>query len=148
MNDRIKMPVLGWCEWVALPELGVPLLRAKIDTGARTSSLHAEQCEEFERDGELHVRFIVRNRKGRPFECESRVVESRNVRSSTGHEEHRTVIATDCVLHGLHWTIEFTLTDRTPMKFPMLLGRKAMAGRFLVDPEKCYARGKPRRKRK
>lgn len=133
MPDRSDLPHLGWLERAALPSLGVTSLQAKIDTGAKTSSLHAEELEIVDVGG-LHVaRFVVDTGKAR-FQCECPVHDERHVKSSSGHEELRIVILTTCIMHRQRWPIELTLTDRTAMRFPMLLGRRAMAGRFLVDP--------------
>ncbi|TWT99567.1 hypothetical protein Pla108_05100 [Botrimarina colliarenosi] len=138
---------LGWLEWVALPRLGIPLLRAKVDTGAKTSSLHAEELQIIGEAGQHVARFIVRTRK-KVYQCECPVKDERHVKSSSGHEELRVVIETTCVLDGRRWPIELTLTDRTAMRYPMLLGRRAMEGRFVVDPGQSHLGGKPKLKRK
>lgn len=141
-----ELTVIGWREWVALPTLQVRRLRAKIDTGARTSSLHAEDCEEYDADGVTRVRFCVRTAHHR-YSCDAEVVDHRVVRSSNGQTEDRPVIRVDCRLGDVVWPIELTLTDRTPMRFPMLLGRRAMDRRFLVDPGRSYIQPKPLRRR-
>ncbi len=147
MSDPRVLPQLGWLEWAALPELKVPLLQMKVDTGAKTSSLHAEELEVIEAGGKHFARFLVRTRRGE-YRCECPVFDERHVKSSSGHEELRIVIQTHCVLHGgSRWPIELTLTDRTAMRYPMLLGRRAMANRFQVDPAKKYLYGKPKRRK-
>ncbi|MEQ8849756.1 ATP-dependent zinc protease [Botrimarina sp.] len=146
-DSREQLPHLGWLEWCALPELGVPLLQAKVDTGAKTSSLHAEELEIVDVGGKHVARFLVHTRRAE-YRCECPVHDERHVKSSSGHEELRVVVRTLCVLGRKRWRIELTLTDRTAMKFPMLLGRGAMAERFAVDPSAVYLRGRPKTKRK
>lgn len=133
--------MIGWREWLALPELGVPRIKVKVDTGARTSALHAFDLERFERDGRAMVRFeahpLQRDDTVRiPVEAE--LVDRRTVRSSTGDETLRPVIETAVELMGRRWTIELTLVRRDPMGFRMLLGRQAVRRRFLVDPGRSY----------
>lgn len=147
MQDRSDYPHLGWLEWAVLPKLGVPLLRAKIDTGAKTSSLHAEDLEVVDVGGRHVARFVVRTDDAE-YRCECPVLDERHVKSSSGHEELRIVIETTCVMKGQRWPIQLTLSDRTAMRFPMLLGRRAMSGRFLVDPSRKFVGGKPKRKSK
>lgn len=147
MPDRSQLPHLGWLERATLPSLGVTSLQAKIDTGAKTSSLHAEELELVDVDGVHVVRFAVDTGKSR-FQCECPVHDERHVKSSSGHEELRIVIKTECIMNGQRWPIELTLTDRTAMRFPMLLGRRAMTGRFLVDPGRKYVGRRPLRKKK
>lgn len=146
-DSKLELPRLGWLEWVALPELGLPLLQAKIDTGAKTSSLHAEELEIVDIDGRHYARFLVHTRRAE-IRCECRVHDERHVKSSSGHEELRVVVRTPCVIGKRRWSIELTLTDRTAMRFPMLLGRRAMAERYVVDPSQRCLRGKPKTKRK
>ncbi|MEO0530325.1 MAG: RimK/LysX family protein [Planctomycetota bacterium] len=147
MEERHFLDRLGWLEWVALPKLRIPLLRMKVDTGAKTSSLHAEELEVVEIDGQHVARFVVRTGRGE-YQCECPVLDERHVKSSSGHEELRVVIRTSCFVRGHRWPIDLTLTDRTAMRYPMLLGRRAMTGRFVVDPGEKYLRGKPKRRRR
>lgn len=147
MPDPDPLPSLGWLEWIGLPGLGIEALQAKIDTGAKTSCLHAEECEEIDLNGVEGVRFLVRTQLGE-YRVECPVHDRRQVRSSSGHEEMRPVIETDCRWGATDWRIELTLTDRGSMRFPMLLGRRAMAGRFVVDPGKRYNGGRRKRPRK
>lgn len=146
MKERSDYPHLGWLEWAVLPKLGIPLLQAKIDTGAKTSSLHAEELEIADVEGKHFAKFLVRA-KDDVYRCECPVLDERHVKSSSGHEELRVVIETVCIMKGLRWPIELTLTDRTAMRFPMLLGRRAMTKRFLVDPGRKYVGGRPKRRK-
>ncbi len=137
--------VVGWREWLALPELGIPAIKAKIDTGARTSALHTFELHTFEQDGRLRVRFGIhplQKRTDIEMFCEADVVDRRVVSDSGGHREARVVIVTPVRLGELQWPIEITLTNREDMLFRMLFGRTAMAGRVTVDPARSYLAGR------
>ncbi len=138
--------LLGWREWVALPDLGIPAIKAKIDTGARTSALHAFRIEPFIRDNSDHVRFWLHPlRKQQDIEliCEAPVVQRRLVKDSGGHSEERYVIESAVRIGDRQWTIELTLTSREDMIFRMLLGRSAIAsGSMQVDPAASYLAGR------
>jgi len=141
MNDA---KCIGWREWVSLPDLGIPWLKAKIDTGARTSALHAFETERFTRNGEAWVRFGVHPRQKDTDTvriCEARVVDERIVTDSGGHKESRPVIATTMVLDGTTHTIEMTLTDRDTMLFRMLVGRTAIKRGVVVSPGHSFILG-------
>ena len=144
-NGVEKMEQLGWREWGALPQLGIPALKIKVDSGARTSCLHAERIEEFERDGEAWVRFWVlpvASAMVQPRQCEARVTDRRMVCDSGGNRAMRVFIHTQLEVGGSTWNIEMTLNNRKNMKFRMLLGRTAMNGRFTINPQASYLLGR------
>lgn len=140
-----EAPIIGWREWVGLPDLGVDPIRAKIDTGARTSAIHAFRERVVYERGAPHVAFWVRpgHRGSRPpVECIAEIHDEREIKSSTGHTQRRYVIETSLSLGGLVWPIELTLADRDPMGFRMLLGRQAIRGRCLIDPSHSFLDGR------
>lgn len=147
MNQPASATVIGLREWIALPELGVVALRAKIDTGANTSTLHASDITPFLRDGQPWVRFTLHLGTARAarHECrEAPVVTMRSIRSSTGHSQSRYVIKTLMVLGERAWPVEFTLTCRRRMRYRVLLGARAMVdGGLLVDPAGTYLQKTP-----
>ncbi|MCC6694207.1 MAG: ATP-dependent zinc protease [Candidatus Hydrogenedentes bacterium] len=139
------MVTLGWREWLALPELGIPAIKAKIDTGARTSALHAWGIEAYRAGRRRRVRFGVNPlQKNSRFSllCDAEVVDERYVTDSGGHREKRLVIVTLAHLGPLAWPIEITLSDREPMIFRMLLGRSALHHQCIVDPSRSYIQGR------
>lgn len=140
--------LLGWREWVSLPDLGVPWIHAKLDTGARTSALHAEEIETVPTpgDGPDRLRFLVRadgEPDAKPLQVEADLLEIRWIKSSNGQREERPVIRTKVVVGGRSWPIELTLTARGEMGFQMLLGREGLRKRFAVDPARSWVCGIP-----
>ncbi len=137
--------VVGWREWLGLPALGMRYLKAKVDTGARSSALHVEWHELMLERGAPWVRFALRSSSVASSEriCEAAILDRREVTDSGGHRTERIFIETEVELGGRRWRIETNLTNRRGMLFPMLLGRTAMAGRLLVDPSLSYVLGEP-----
>jgi hypothetical protein len=145
------LAIIGWREWVGLPDLGITSIKVKVDSGARSSSLHAFALQEFDRNGVAWVRFQVhpvQRSSDKAVDVEAEVLEYRSVRSSSGKAALRPVIVTRVTLLGITWPIELTLASRDEMGFRMLLGREAIRGRFLIDAGKSYYGGKPKRKKR
>jgi hypothetical protein len=145
-SRRADRPVLGWREWIGLPQWGVAHLKAKVDTGARTSSLHAFDLEWFERDGDPWVRFEIHPWQRSTADAviaEAAVESTRDIRSSSGEIDHRPVVRAPLSLADYEVDAEITLTRRDEMGFRMLIGREAIRGRFLVDPGVSYRGGRP-----
>lgn len=135
---------LGWREYVDLPALGLEKIKAKVDTGARTSALHAFEVRQFDVDGRRYVEFKMHPRQ-RDMQtvvvCQAEVIDERVVRDSGGHTEKRWVIETPVAIGGDTWPVEITLTARDDMLFRMLLGRTAIRKRAVVDPARSYLVG-------
>jgi len=138
MTEKV---IVGSEEWCSLPELKVPAIKVRVDSGAKTSALHAEQITQFEKNGEKWVKFVIhpiqRNAK-HAIVCEAKVIDKRIVKSSTGTRESRYVINTEVSLGDKSWVIELTLTNRDSMGYRMLLGREAMSGKIIVDPDEHF----------
>jgi hypothetical protein len=146
-----QAPVVGWREWLALPAWGIGAIKAKVDTGARSSALHAFDVRNFERDGRSMVRFKVHPRQrsaSATIEAEAELLGTRRVRNSGGQETLRPVVEAEIELAGQRWRIEVTLTSRDAMGFRMLLGRQALRGRFAVDPGQSFLAGRRPAKKK
>jgi hypothetical protein len=147
MTDKLtQLPLLGWREWVALPEFDIAQIKAKIDTGARSSALHAETIEPYRKGSENWLMFTVQPAQKQSdllIECHASIKDRRLVSDSGGHKQRRYVIETQ-LLFGQHLIqAEITLTNRESMRFRMLLGRTAMNKHFLIDPNASYLQGKP-----
>lgn len=139
-----ELVTAGWREWISLPDLNLGPIKAKLDTGARTSALHAYDLEPFEVDGVRMIRFSVHpNQRDSDshLRCEAPLVEHRSVRSSTGHSQHRPVIRTGLRIAGRTVRTEVTLSDRSLMGFRVLVGRKALRRKFLVDSGSSFMHG-------
>ncbi|HOV57356.1 MAG TPA: RimK/LysX family protein [Rhodanobacteraceae bacterium] len=141
--------LIGWREWVVLPQFSPAPLRAKIDTGARSSALHVDWLEEFRRDREQWLRFGLRPRGsgGRALVGEAPALDRRRVVDSGGRGTERWFIHAELRLAGLLFEMELNLASRGALTFPLLLGRTALQSRFHVDPARSYACGRPSRKR-
>jgi hypothetical protein len=145
-SGGLPLPTIGWREWVSLPGLGVAWIKAKVDTGARSSSIHAVDLELARRNGVQVVRFRLFPGQKNDLEsvlCEAPVKEFRTIRSSNGQLSRRPVIETTLALNGRSFPVELTLADRSRMGFRMLLGREAFRKRFCIDPGRSYRGGRP-----
>lgn len=141
---RSHLPIIGWREWLALPDLGISAIKVKIDTGARSSALHAFDIHSFEQDGQTILRFKIhpfQRNSHQTIMAEAPLLDQREVRNSGGHAELRPVISTTVQTRDQQWPIELTLTNRDVMGFRMLLGRQAVRDRFLVDAGASYLQG-------
>ncbi|MBD3725360.1 MAG: ATP-dependent zinc protease, partial [Flavobacteriaceae bacterium] len=143
MLDKV---IVGSEEWCSFPTLDIPTIKARVDSGAKTSALHAINIKPFQKDNEEWIKFDInpiQNNAKAVIHCEAKLVDQRVVKSSSGFREKRYVIKTTLEIGGKSWEIEVTLTNRDSMGFRMLLGREAMSGRILVDPEAKYLLGQP-----
>lgn len=141
MKKRKEMLTVGWREWVSLPDLGIEKIKVKIDTGARTSALHAFSIKPFKQGDQHFIRFKIHPLQrtfGVTVECVAKVEDIRWVTDSGGHRERRYVILTTLRLGDVSWPIEITLTNRDTMNFRMLLGRTAMKRRLVVNPAMSF----------
>lgn len=145
MTKNKQLMTLGWREWVSLPDLGLQHIKAKVDTGARTSAIHAFALRSYEKDGDERVEFRMHpNQKDTEtvVVCDARIVDKRVVTDSGGHKEERLVIETTLQIGEHAWPIEATLTARDDMLFRMLVGRTAMKNRAVVNPGRSFVVGK------
>lgn len=139
-----QQQLIGWREWVVLTDFAATRIKAKVDTGAKTSALHTYYVTPFERDGQPWVRFGLHPLQGRndnSIACEAPVKDRRQVTDSGGHKEWRFVIETTITLKDRQFTVEVTLTDRENMRFRMLLGRSALRQGYVVDSAKSFVLG-------
>lgn len=151
MAQTHKKLKIGWREWMTLPKLGISSIKAKIDTGARTSSLHTFKIQPFtDEEGKLKVEFGVhpiQDRKDIELICTADVIDKRMVKNSGGQEEERYVIKSKLQIEEISWDIEITLSNRDNMKFRMLLGRTALKNHVIIDPSKSYNTGYSHKKK-
>ncbi|MFZ2315404.1 MAG: ATP-dependent zinc protease [Gammaproteobacteria bacterium] len=136
-----KLPLIGWREWVGLPDLGINKIKAKVDTGARTSALHAFSLRPFIENGKDRITFDIhpmQHNIDHIITCTADVIDKREVTDSGGHTEERFVIQSLITIAGQTWPIEITLTERENMLFRMLLGRSALRKRFVVNPARSF----------
>ena len=151
MTEKHELLTLGWREWVGLPQLGIEQIKAKVDTGARTSAIHAFELKTFVENGQDRVEFRIHPLQKNTMTvatCTADILDKRTVTDSGGHREERFVISTLLTIGGESWPIEATLTARDNMLFRMLLGRTALKGRAQVNPARSYLVGKKRRPKK
>lgn len=146
MQGKTDKIAIGWQEWVSLPELNIPAIKAKIDTGAKTSSLHAFDIEPYQHNGQLYVNFLVHPLQADTsirIACRAPVIDMRGVMSSNAQIENRYVIKSWLCLGSAKWEIELTLSNRDPLRFRMLLGREALRSKVLIDPSKSLCTANP-----
>jgi hypothetical protein len=144
-------PAIGWREWVSMPELGVKRIKAKIDTGARSSSVHAFDVKTFFKEDQEFVQFSIHPAQGRDqpeIAAVAPILERRLIRSSNGEAEYRIVIRATLSLLGQQFPIDLTLANRDAMGFRMLIGREALRGRFVVDAQRSFLAGRPAKRSK
>jgi hypothetical protein len=141
-TQKVEMnKIIGWREWVNLPELGIDKIKAKVDTGARTSALHAFALRPFREGNKDRIYFDihpVQHNTEVTATCVADIIDKRWVTDSGGHREERFVISTPITVGEMTWPIEITLTERDTMLFRMLLGRRAIRKRFMINPAKSF----------
>lgn len=144
-NQQQDVEIIGWREWVSLPKLGIPHIKAKVDTGARTSALHAFKLNPYKEKGRQRIKFSIhplQKDMETVIDCDTEVADIRWITDSGGHREKRYVIQTPITIGTKEYDIEITLTNRDTMQFRMLLGRNGIKPHFIVNPAISYAIGK------
>jgi hypothetical protein len=147
-GPKRKKKLIGWREWVRFPDLAIGRIKAKVDSGARTSAIHAFRITPFTRDGAAYVRFVVHpvQRRRKPeVTCVARIIDQRRITDSGGNAQERYVIRTMLKLGKSSWPIELTLSNRDSMGFRLLIGRQAIRGRYVVDPGRSFVVVKKKR---
>jgi len=147
MSLSKQLPLIGWREVITLPNLNIPAIKVKIDTGARSSALHAYDIEHYQEAGVEMIRFWVHPRQRNTeysVQAQAKLLEMRKVRNSGGIAQLRPVVETVVELGERTWSIELTLTNRDVMGFRMLLGRQAVRNQFLIDPGQSYLQSQAR----
>ena len=145
VKKEITKKLIGWREWVSFPDLGIERIKAKIDTGARTSVIHAFRIRKIYDENASYVEFYlhpVQRRRSPEFKCTAQIVDERTVKSSNGETESRYVISTPMRLGEDIWPVELTLSNRDQMGFRVLAGRAAIRGRYTVDPGSSFRLGR------
>ena len=140
-----QLPFIGWREWLILPELNISMIKVKVDTGARTSALHAFWVKAYKKNHQQRIKFAIHPNQyntNEVVECDALVKDRRMVTDSGGHKQSRYVIETSVCLGPHTFVADLTLTDRDTLRFRMLLGRTAINGRFLVDSNAAYLQGR------
>lgn len=149
MAEKNNKLIIGWNEWCQLPTLGIPAIRAKVDTGAQTSAIHAFNIQTESIKGQTQVVFEVHPIQANDnviIQCQAPVVDKRYIMSSNGHKERRFVIAAQLNIADKSWEVELTLSNRDPLRYRMLLGREAMKGRVLINPSLSCHQGQVTKK--
>jgi ribosomal protein S6--L-glutamate ligase len=144
VSDRQIKITVGRKEWCGFPDLMIPAIKSRVDSGAKTSSIHAFNIIEFDRQDIAWVSFEVhplQKDNKTQIRCESPIIDKRNIKSSNGKKERRIVIRTSLQLGESNWEIDLSLTNRDAMGYRMLLGREAMMHRIIVDPAKSHCLG-------
>jgi hypothetical protein len=137
---------IGWREWVALPEFGVGRIKAKIDTGAKTSAIHAYRIQELEQDGASYAEFYLhpmQNRNKPEIFCIAPIVDKRLIKSSNGVAQERLIVRTTLEMGERSWEIDLSLTNRDDMGFRLLIGRDALRKNIVIRPGRSFLTGKP-----
>ncbi len=135
-----KLKIIGWREWIGLPDLGLNRIKVKVDSGARTCALHATKIRYSEKEDHTQVAFVVHTNDNKAVKVKARLLEQRKVKSSLGHATLRPVIVTNIQIGDDIWPVEVTLVNRDPMGFRMLLGRQCLKKRFLIHPSRSFVR--------